>query len=143
MQVEKAIANGYPLEAIALLDSMITDRLEAYYTKAYNSKEISFLTLDKSIKILEGDIQTINGKLGKGNLNIVQIPQDLKNIIPSLKKFTHLRNETLHEFMKIEEGKIMSWSRRCQNARKAAKEGMSLFKKINTLIQKFQRGTIK
>ncbi|MBP6740846.1 MAG: hypothetical protein KA146_12690 [Leptospiraceae bacterium] len=141
-RIQKSIVDGYPLEGIALLDSIITDRIEAYLTKIYNRREMAFLTLDKALKILKEDKRTVALVLGSGSIP-VKIHQGYIGIISDLENFRNARNQSLHEFMKVEEGKFKSWNDRLDDAKKAVQIGNALYKNVDSLFRKFTRHTLK
>jgi hypothetical protein len=95
-QIKLANEAGFYLEAITLIESLITDRLESRLSyldgKDFSFKNISKL-IEKSIK-LETDSELIN---------LIEI---------DLRKWAGDRNKSLHEMAKIAEGDFSTWDER-------------------------------
>lgn len=108
-----AIDQGFYLEAIALMESIITDRLESaliYYGVIKSSEAF----------------KTMGSCLSKA---------DSEGIITDamchdLKVWKDSRNHALHEMAKIEEGDDSAFEQRIAEQRKIAEQGYELFKSL-------------
>ncbi len=112
--IEKSIAEGYHCEAIAIIESVITDRLESRlsYLKQTN---IGFRTLGSAISELKG----------------CEEDSVIKAMLCALDNWREKRNSALHELVKIEEGQpILQWDQRIQSLSSSAGEGYYLLKKL-------------
>lgn len=112
--IEKSIQEGYFCEAIAIIESVITDRLESRlsYLKRTN---VGFQNLGPAISSLPG-CETDAGIIG---------------ILSDLDEWRKKRNTALHELVKIEAGKPKSeWVERIRSLSSTATEGYELLKKL-------------
>lgn len=110
----EAIDKGFYLEAITLMESIITDRLESvliYY---------GLMNREKAFRTMEFCLQLFNETQGI-------ISDELYNRIVDWK---NERNHALHEMAKIEEGDESSFSQRYNAQKKVAEQGYELFKAI-------------
>src|SRR4051794_20891903 len=96
--IEKSVREGYYCEAITIIESVVTDRLESRlsYLKQEN---IGFQTLGDAIRLLQR----------------CETDSKLIAILDDLDKWREKRNGALHELAKIEDGKPMiEWEQRIQ-----------------------------
>ncbi len=126
-RVDAAIENGYPLEAIALLESMLADRLEARKDcitgQETNNRE--FDTAYKTAEFLAGENQR-ESDVAKG-------------IYEAVKAWTPRRNELLHQMVKFADGDDKDWEMRLKDAQSAAADGLALFRKLDQLVRKLNK----
>ena len=125
-QLKKAISEEYYLEAIALLDSLIADRLESRIGELTN-KNVQFNPLGKLCKDL----------LRVENMHaIIEIIE--KEIIPWVKT----RNISIHESVKIEAGKDKLWEKFCEDKKSSGEDGYKIFRKLDYQILKQRRNNL-
>lgn len=114
-RINESIKEGYYLEAIALTESLLSDRLESRVSHL-SGRNVGFKTLEKLIRqsretetdlafkqLVESDVNSWRGK----------------------------RNEALHEMVKIEEGLEVGWDERIENLKGTAKEGLKVLRKVD------------
>ncbi len=122
-RIAEAMGQGFYLEAIAIIESLISDRLEARLTNLLG-ENYSFKTLEK-IVIKSGTTET---------------DEKLRNLIENdLNKWKNMRNRALHEMAKIEEGIDISWEERMKALEPTAKDGLALLRKIDNRCKTFER----
>ena len=115
-RVNQSFEEGYFLEAITILESLIADRLESILTET-EGKEISFQQLGTLI---------VNAKKSDS------ISQEFKDsIITRLFKWKDERNEALHEMVKLESGNLHDWESRYNSFESTVSNGVTLFKELS------------
>jgi hypothetical protein len=118
-----AIEQGFYLEATALIESLICDRLES--------------RLGELAKIPIG-FDTIGNLLKK--LNRIEIDPILKQIMNTqLNSWCGERNKTIHQAAKIELGKKKDFNEFIRMSEKTAKSGRKAFDEYNKQLQKIRR----
>jgi len=131
-RVKEAIAAKYYLEAITLLESLISDRLESYIEKE-TQQPGELLSLG------------INIKRAKACAKASSIPESVE-LLPYLEQartWKNARNELLHEAVKIEEGAEKQWDWMTNKANQAALEGCELFKNLKRVVSKLKNRQLK
>lgn len=116
---KQALKEGFYLEAITLMESIITDRLESaliYY---------GLLSPDKAFKTLERCLEKFNENQG--------LLSD--ELFDEIKVWKDGRNHALHEMAKIEEGENAVFQQRYDNQKIIAEKGYDLFSKLKTELQ--------
>ena len=113
----QALANGYYLEAITLMESIISDRLESYLIRMTSDNKYSFNTL---------------GQLIQGLTCIGDTHMPISDILI----WKNNRNASLHEMAKIEDGKYRDFGTKYSDAKNCADEGYELFRKIDAICRK-------
>jgi hypothetical protein len=112
--IENSIANGYFCEAIAVIESIISDRLESrisYITKS----NVAFKPLGWLIR----------------RMRALETDEELRRLIAQLDSWRELRNGAIHELPKVERGKPKtSWQDRVANLRSSATDGYHLLRAI-------------
>lgn len=122
-RVLKSQKEGYYLEAITILESLIADRLESALSDSENNR-IGFWTLEKLIRTSEYSIN---------------LDSQLKNIIINdLKNWKDKRNKALHEMVKLEENNLHDWSTRYAEFQIAVDNGYEIFKQLNKRIKELR-----
>lgn len=122
-----AIEHSFFLEATALIESLICDRLES---------RIGELT-DKSV-----EFGTLGDLLKK--LNTIESDVELKYIMNNiLYKWAGKRNVVVHQAAKIELGKKKDWNEYLRLAKLTAIEGRKAFDNYNNQLNKFRRKKIQ
>ena len=122
-RIDKAIREGFYLEAISLEESLISDRLESYLTWL-TTKDYGFRTLgelQRAIKNFEKD-------------------KDLRQIVLSeMDDWRKARNKASHEMVKLQENQNASWKDRTTTNQKIAKDGLELVRKIDRKTRQLRR----
>lgn len=123
--IKKSIDEGYYLEAISILESLVSDRLESYLSfsldRDFGFKNLGAL-IDK-IKSIETD----------------KLLRSL--IINDLDEWRKQRNKAAHEMVKIEDGKSIVWEERVKINKEVAETGLLLFRNINNRIRQLRKQT--
>lgn len=114
-----ALDKGFNLEAITLVESLISDRLE--------SRLSHLLGEDFSFKTLGGLIKTIKEK--ETDLQLREL------VLTDLDKWRNDRNSAIHEMVKLADGDTRSWQDRMDTLVPAANIGFELFKKIDARVR--------
>ncbi|PSB21190.1 hypothetical protein C7B65_04445 [Phormidesmis priestleyi ULC007] len=123
--IKKSIDDGYYLEAISIVESLITDRLESYLSLLFD-KDFSFKTLGELIQAIRSD------KLNKTD----ELLRCL--VLNDLDHWRKARNKAAHEMVKIEDGKRVSWEERVKINKTVAEAGLELVRKIDNQIRKLR-----
>ena len=119
----EAIEQSFFLEATALIESLICDRLESRFGEL-TLKPVQFGTLGDLLK----------------KLNKIETDVELKNIMNKfLNQWAGKRNVVIHQAAKIEFGKEKDWNEFLFLASTTAKEGRNIFNNYNKQLQKLRR----
>lgn len=125
--INYAIVSGFYLEAITLTESVLSDRIESRLTRL-DVKRSSFEPLGILIS-----------ELRKNEIN-----EDLRNLINELHSWKNLRNEAIHEMVKIEKDKsFATWNSRVSRNKLIAQNGYKLLRKFDTCLAKVKKAEIK
>jgi hypothetical protein len=119
-RVVRSIKGGHHLEAIAILESLMADRLEAGLSRL-TSAEQPMLTLGPLIK------EAMKAKV---------ISQELAE---EIKAWSKGRNKALHQMVKVPHVDVGDWKARMKYARILAIEGKELNARLAKEIRKIQR----
>lgn len=112
--INKSISDGYFCEAISIIESIISDRLESRLSYL-DKKNVGFWTLGKLIV----------------SLLKLETDPELKEIIQQVDKWREKRNKALHEMVKVEADKpALTWEDRIIILRESAIEGYQLTKSL-------------
>jgi hypothetical protein len=118
-----AIEHSFFLEATALIESLICDRLESR-TGELTNKSVEFGTLGDLLK----------------KLNSIETDIELKNIMNNiLYQWAGKRNIVIHQAAKIELGKKKDWNDYLRLAESTAIEGRKAFDNYNMKLKKLRR----
>ena len=118
-----AIEHSFFLEATALIESLICDRLESRIGELTHNT-VEFGTL--------GDLLKQLNKIENDNL--------LKEIMnKKLNQWTGSRNIVIHQAAKIQQDHKKDWNSFIKLAEQTAKEGRNAFDKYNGQLQKLRR----
>jgi hypothetical protein len=118
-----AIEKSFFLEATALIESLICDRLESRISELTN-KSVEFGTLGDLLK----------------KLNKIEIDSELKTIMNNiLYQWAGKRNIVIHQAAKIELGKKKVWDDYLRLTESTAKEGRKAFDMYNKQLKKLRR----
>jgi biopolymer transport protein ExbB/TolQ len=119
-RIKQATDQGFNLEAITLIESLISDRLES---------RLSFLLKE------DFSFKTLGVLINKAKR--IENNEELKLVITSdLNKWRNQRNSALHEMIKIQEGETPSWEDRISNLKNVSESGLKLLRKIDLLCRK-------
>jgi len=115
-RIKQAICDEYYLEAITLLESILTDRMEsrASYLKQTNQ---GFQNL--------GDL--IN------TLRISEQVDELKAILGVIDAWRIRRNKAIHEMVKFEEGTVKRWEQSIAGLQSIAEDGQCILKEFDRI----------
>lgn len=111
-RVNKAIARGFHIEAIAILESLMCDRLENLL-QAINPKS----------KVELGSL----GKLHNSVSREIEMPELL---LADLKQWNKARGQVIHQLVKISDVDVVSWRDRMSFARKTSHEGKLILNEL-------------
>ena len=118
-----AIEQSFFLEATALIESLICDRLESRIGEL-TMKPVEFGTIADLLK----------------KLNKIETDVELKNIMNKvLYQWSGKRNIVIHQASKIELNKNKDWNEFLSLASSTAKEGSKAFNNYNKQLQKLRR----
>ena len=118
-RARRAVEEGYPLEAIALYESLMADRIEnaLHLSSGYNGRHLTIGTAaSKAMK---------NEKLAEAHGSLAEAAEWAK-----------ARNQALHEMAKVTEGSESLWAQRMAEATSAAEQGYDLFRKLDRSLRK-------
>ncbi len=118
-RINEATKAGYHLEAITIIESIVTDRLESRLTHV-TGKDFSFQTL--------GSLITKARQVETDPTLLQLIDRDLNNWRKS-------RNKALHEMAKIATDDATSWTDRVVGLVPISKDGLTLLRKIDRQIR--------
>lgn len=116
----EAISSHYFIEAVAIVESLIADRLES--RKAVfvgNEDENRFDTIGSLINYLDKN----------------ESDQDLKKAYEKVKKWSKRRNSAVHRLAKIEKDNLVEWDLKYDQIKGVANDGFELFKTLSKIIQ--------
>lgn len=90
-RVQECVTAGYYLEAVALLDSLISDRLTSRITHLKSEEPTKVPTVGQAARMLVG------GKNGPG----LEVDTEIRSIAFELVAWAELRNDAMHATAKI------------------------------------------
>ena len=111
-RVNKAIARGFHIEAIAILESLMCDRLENLLQALHPDSKVELGSL---------------GKLYNSVNKEIEIPESL---LIDLKQWNQARGQVIHQLVKISDVDAMNWPERMAFARKTSNDGKKLLGKL-------------
>ena len=127
VQIKQALENGFFLEAIAIEESLIADRLE--------SRLSQLLGWDFSHKTLNKLISTTRNK---------ETDQALRDIVLNdLDEWRKARNSAIHEMVKLDDGDTRTWQDRMEALGPIAKSGFKLFRVVDRNISRLRKSKKK
>jgi hypothetical protein len=116
--IETCIREGYHCEAIAIIESVIADRLESRLS-FLKGENVGFKTLGWLL----------------ANLAKIESDEEIQRIIALLDAWRERRNRALHELVKVEvDGSRDDWQTRLDNLGVDARDGYELLKWIYTRV---------
>ncbi|MFT3810922.1 MAG: hypothetical protein QM698_13465 [Micropepsaceae bacterium] len=124
-QIRHAKAQQCWLEVIALIESMLSDRLEARYANRLGQSSSG---------------RQLAPGLGRCVMRVLQLQpndsRDLIEIYDAIRLWSRRRNAALHEMVKALEGRETDWSARTNENKSTAIDGEKLFRKLDVAIRK-------
>lgn len=130
-RINESIKDGYFLESITLIESIISDRLEARISMLNDQNYRSFLPLGNNVSILLG--KNKKSRLTK------ESDLDLLNLLNKVDEWREKRNEALHEMVKVPDSNALSWEDKYAECQSIAKEGIKLARKVSNIIKKLNK----
>ena len=115
-RVKNCKEEGYYLEAITILESLIGDRMEAILSDT-EGVHIGFQTLERLIKIAKRS-------------EVVE-EEMMQMVINELTPWKDKRNQALHEMVKLQADELHDWNSRYDSFNLAIDEGLEIFKQLN------------
>ena len=112
-QYKKAMKEGFYIEAIALMESAISDRLESTLNYLNPNSDYSYETI---------------GRLANALLKANYYSEDTLN---EIKIWAKTRNEAIHQMVKLLPDQSKSFQDRYDDLKHCAEEGYSLFRKVD------------
>ena len=122
----KAFADGYYIECISLMESLISDRLESLANQISESKEYSYCTLEKLLQYIDGNKQR------------PLINDEIHQCLEKLKSWKDDRNRAIHEMAKLSDDLDESFQMRYAKLDGIAKDGLVLFRELDNRIRKLR-----
>lgn len=123
--IARSIDEGYYLEAISILESLVSDRLESYLPVLFD-RDFSFKTLGDLIQAVKSDKSNKTDELLRSL------------VLNDLDQWRKDRNKAAHEMVKIEDGKRIIWEERVKINKTVAETGLELVRKIDNRIRKLR-----
>ena len=116
--IKIAMSKGFNLEAITLVESMISDRLESRLSQLLG-EDFSFKTLGKLISAIEKH----------------ETDARLKELVSiDLDNWRNERNEAIHGMLKLADGDTRTWQNRMDALALVASNGVELSKRIKARV---------
>ena len=112
--LQAAIDAGNWYEAIAIAESLISDRIESYFAEHHDRHDM--LSLEGNIRNME---EVAN----------LYKPEDLQLVV-DIKIWKEDRNKAIHEIVKVRKGEKLDWESRISAASATAKEGLELTRRV-------------
>ena len=119
-RIEKSISRGFHLEAIAIIESLICDRLETSVT-AITGESTGVKNLGPLLKILE------------------KLPEFPEVLVAEIDLWRSDRNLVMHRMVKITSEEVFNWQSRMKFARATAIEGFRLVKRVHAATNRIKR----
>ena len=118
-----SLKDGYYLECITLMESLIKDRLESLYNELNAKEDSSDVSLCCITSVLN------------------EIPNSL-DVIKELDEWRKKRNNAIHGMAKLQDV-TTSFSNRYESLCIVAKNGYDVFRKVDTLIKNYRKNMYK
>lgn len=128
---QDAMKNGFYIEAISLMESLISDRIESLLNaiaKTNNTKEnYSYRPLGNLVRA------ALNNK------GIV-LPKAIIDILNEIKEWAKKRNAAIHEMAKLSDTNIsISFSSKYEDLRSVAEEAYKLFREFDKALASYRK----
>jgi len=125
-RVNEALSTGFYVEAVAIIESMIADRLESRvaFKHAQDREKRKYSTLGLLVK----DLKVRDGESAEALA-----------IYERIVVWSRRRNHVIHQLVKLEESEEPDWDKRYQEARDTAETGIKLFRKLDKCVSRLNR----
>ena len=122
-RVNHAMAAGFHLEAITILESMISDRLESRLSRIHseNPEKRRFSNLSPLAQELAGERSSE--------------PREAKLIYRDIEAWAIRRNAAVHEMAKLLDGCDKSWDVKYREVKQAALKGKRIFRMLDAVVR--------
>lgn len=129
VRVDEAIASGFYIEATAIIEGMISDRLESRLAFIHHQhpQRRKFSTV---------------GRLARSLREQESETPDAVVVYEKIEEWARLRNQAMHELVKLAEDESADWDKRYQEARNAAVAGKKLFREVDKLVTGLNKVTL-
>lgn len=122
-RIKESADAGFVLESVTLLESVISDRLEARLQKlGVERPSKGYQSLTKMADMLR------NPGFNEGNKE--------KDLYRRVAAWAKLRNKALHGLAKLTKDNDLSWEDKYGNAREASSQGLLLFRDLDKVIRR-------
>jgi hypothetical protein len=122
-RINESIKQGFYLEAISIIESLISDRLESRLT-FLNGSNFGFKTLGQLIS----------------ETNRVETDSQLKDFVTNnLDSWRLVRNKALHEMAKLADGDTSTWDDRIKALVPCAKDGLVILRAIDKRYKQLRK----
>jgi hypothetical protein len=111
-RVNKAMARGFHIEAIAILESLMCDRLEKLLQTIHPDSKVELSSLGKLYNSVDKE---------------VEMPEVL---LADLKQWNRARGQVIHQLVKISDVDAANWRERMVFARKTSREGKLILNEL-------------
>lgn len=118
-RMERAIREGFWLEAITLQESMVSDRLESLLESVYGKR------MHRSLGPLLAAVRRLDG-----------LTDDDRDLLARLGRWKDERNAALHMMVKFSDDHDTSWSERLAGCREAALAGRQLRNEVDRWVRR-------
>jgi hypothetical protein len=123
-RIEKSISQGFHLEAIAIIESLICDRLET------------------SVTVITGEPTGVKN-LGPLLKKLEEYPEFPKLLVEEIDLWRSDRNLVMHRMVKITSEEVFNWQSRMKFARATAIEGFRLVKRAHAATNRLKRENLR
>lgn len=133
VRLKEALESGFWIEAIALIESILSDRLEARYSfiKQHDDEARKHKTIGALVRRLVNS----DKKIGNEALHV---------IYDDIGKWANGRNRAVHHAVKISDGEQFErWDDRYGGLEKVAKDGKKLVSRISAELKRLKRESEK
>lgn len=141
-RIDEAIKSGFFLEAICLVESIITDRMEARVAWLTKQSVRHFENLGPLLNWLR--VGNKNGKKG-GQIKpgLPEIDKQALQIYEHIDSWRKKRNVAVHQMAKLDEDVQATWEERYTNLNVVATEGHKISRKLSDRIKSLNRANKK
>ena len=119
---ERAMREGFYIEAIAIQESVIADRLEYLLESVYGGRQ--FRSLGRLLSIVRS-----------------KIPEDQLDdeLLRSVEEWSKRRNAAVHRMVKFSEFHDISWRQRLADCRSAAFDGRRIMRETDAWVRRTRK----
>lgn len=122
---KEAMDAGFYIEAIALMESAMSDRLESTLNYLFPQKDFSFKTVGFLAKCLSDNNLFLSDKL--------------TSVLLKIQDWAAKRNDAIHQMVKLIPNKNKNFQERYNELKQCAEEGYVLFNELNNEKKKITR----